>query len=217
MENSIESTIFKHPFTCLIAGPTQSGKTTLITKFLQTSQFIIYPPPVNIIFSYFRWQDGYNKIKALVPNITFLEGLPDIDLINSLETNLIILDDLMADAEKDKTIANLFTVDSHQKNISVFFLSQNLFSQGKFARTISLNCHYMILLNNPRDRSQIQYLGRQMFPKNSQFLIEAYNDATENKKYGYIFIDLTQSTNNKYRVQTGITLDDNNRIIYQPK
>ena len=118
-------------------------------------------------------------------------------------------------AEKDKSILELFTTDSHHSNISVFLITQNLFSQGKFSRTISLNCQYLFILNNPRDKAQIYNLARQMFPTNSLFLIECYEDATI-KKYGYLFLDLTQSTNNRYRVQTGITPNET-RIIYEPK
>ena len=55
----------------------------------------------------------------------------------------------------------------------------------------------------------------QMYPRNSQFLIECYNDATD-KKYGYLFIDLHPHTSNNFRVQTGIALDEE-RMIYQPK
>ena len=70
-------------------------------------------------------------------------------------------------------------------------------------------------MNNPRDRLQVQSLARQMFPKKSQFLIEAYQDATLNK-FGYLFLDLTQSTDDSNRVQTGV-LPNQERIIYRPK
>ena len=155
-------------------------------------------------------------MKIVNTNIEFKEGLPEIDLIAANQNNLLILDDLMDQCEKDKTILNLFTTDSHQKSISVFLITQNLFSQGKFSRTIGLNCHYLFLLNNPRDQSQIYYLARQMFPNNSKFLIECYQDAVEQKKFGYLFIDLKQSTKKQHRVQTGI-LPNEEWIIYQPK
>ena len=215
-EDLIDNKVFKHPFTCLIAGPTQSGKTTILKKILELNSFYIDNPPTIIVYCYARWQEVYDKLKLVVPRIEFKQGLADIDEFQANDSNLIILDDLMDECEKDKTILNLFTTDSHQKNISVFLISQNLFSQGKYARTISLNCHYLILLNNPRDRSQIYYLARQMYPTNPNFLIECYGDAVESKKYGYLFIDCKQTTNKRFRIQTGV-LKDEERIIYQIK
>ena len=57
---------------------------------------------------------------------------------------LLVIDDLMQ--ETNETVANLFTKGSHHRNVSVMFLAQNLFPKNKFARTISLNAHYMVLL-----------------------------------------------------------------------
>ena len=214
--NLIDSKIFQHPFTCMIAGPTMSGKTTLISKILLNKIDLISSNIDRTIYCYARWQDSYDKMKMNNPLIEFVQGLPDVDEISASQNNLVILDDLMSDCEKDKSILHLFTTDSHQKNISVFFITQNLFSQGKFSRTISLNCHYLFLLNNPRDKSQIFFLARQMYPTNSKFLIEAYEDSVEGKKFGYLFIDLKQATKQNHRVQTGV-LTDETRIIYEPK
>ena len=61
----------------------------------------------------------------------------------------------MRESCKDTSIYDIFTVDSHHKNISVFFLTQNLFPKEKNARTISLNCNYIITTCNPRDRAQL--------------------------------------------------------------
>ena len=46
----ISSIIFKHPFTCMIAGPTQSGKTTLLTKILEKSPKIFDHTPERIVY-----------------------------------------------------------------------------------------------------------------------------------------------------------------------
>ena len=204
---------FQHPFTCMISGPTGSGKTWLLSKILQANQFMIFPSPRRIMYCYSRYQPKFDEIKELVPGIEFNEGLTDIDLFNQDVENLIILDDLMHLCEKDIGILNLFTVDSHHQNISVFFLTQNLFSKGKNARAISLNSQYIILLNNPRDHAQIYHLARQIFPTNSKFMIEAYEDAVKDK-YGYLLLDFKQDS--VYRIQTGIFPKDS-RIVYQPK
>ena len=213
--SSIPTHVFNHPFCCMIAGPSQSGKSTLLAKILHNNKIMITPQPARIIYCYARWSNDFEKLKLVYPIIEFREGLPDIDVFSATQNNLFILDDLMTLAEKDKSIVELFTTDSHHKNISCFLITQNLFSQGKFARTISLNCQYLIILNNPRDRGQIFNIARQMYPHSPKFLTECYEDATS-KKYGYLFVDMSQATPNNYRVQTGITPDDQ-RIIYQLK
>ena len=198
-----------------VAGPTQSGKTSLLVRILESNQILIKPKPTKIYYCYEVWQPNYDKLKLIYPSIYFHQGLIETEEINKDENNLMILDDLMTKCENDERILNLFTTDSHHNNISVFLITQNIFSKGKFSRTISLNSNYIILLNNPRDKQQINCLARQMYPKNSKFLIEAYNDATSTK-FGHLFLDLTQSVDNNMRVQSGITLDEQ-RIIYQEK
>ncbi|CAF1095791.1 unnamed protein product [Brachionus calyciflorus] len=211
----IDQEIFKHPFTCTIAGPTQSGKTWLKKKILQFNNVIFDNPPLNIIYCYSTWEKSFEKFRDILPKVAFKQGLPDIDEIDPSQNNLIILDDLMKECEEDFSIQKLFTIESHHKNISVFFITQNIFSKGKFTRTLNLNSHYLVLFNNPRDKLQISTLARQMFPGKSSFFIESYEDASL-KPHGYLMIDLKQTTENRNRIQTGITPDEK-RIIYTPK
>ena len=206
---------FKHPFTCVIGGPTGSGKTELIKKIIDERENLIDPIITRIIFCYARWQPKYDELKEKLPTIEFNLGLFDLDLVNAKDNNLMILDDLTHLCEKDNSIKNLYTTDSHHKNTSVILITQNIFSNGNCFRTISLNSQYIILMNNPRDRQQISSLARQMFPKNNQFLIEAYNDATQINNFGYLFLDFTQTTDQSNRVQTGI-FKNQQRFIYRP-
>ena len=41
---------------------------------------------------------------------------------------------------------------------------QNVFIKNEEIRTISLNSHYLLVLKNPRDASQINHLAMQMYP-----------------------------------------------------
>ena len=77
--------------------------------------------------------------------------------------NKMIIDDLMEQAASDKKVCNLFTKSSHHRNLSVIFILQNLFYQGKESRTISLNCHYMTIFRSVKDQSQIVHLAKQMY------------------------------------------------------
>ena len=97
----------------------------------------------------------------------------------------------------------MFTQSSHHRNISVVFLAQNLFPKNKFARTVSLNAHYMVLFKNPRDVSQFANLARQMYPKKSQFSVEAYRDATR-EPYSYLSVDLRPKQDEELRLRTNI-------------
>ena len=93
----------------------------------------------------------------------------------------------------DKPVVDIFTKYSHHKNLSVIYLTQNLFHQSKGQRDISLNAHYIVVFRNPRDHSQIAHFARQLYPENSKFIQEAYNDATDTP-HGYILLDLKQET-----------------------
>jgi len=194
---------FIHPFTAIIAGPTGSGKTEFIFKLLVHQNKLLHPTPDNIYYCYSIWQTRFLDFQKVNPVIEFIEGLPNIDEFNASNKKLLILDDLMREANDDSNVLDLFTKGSHHLNLSIILITQNLFGKGKNARTISLNSHYLILYKNPRDKTQISYLARQMYPKNSKFLEEAYHDATK-APHGYLLIDLKQATPDELRVQTNI-------------
>ena len=65
----------------------------------------------------------------------------------------------------------------HHAGLTCVFVTQNLYMAGKHARMIALNMTYNILFQNPRDASQVQTLGRQLFPSKSGAFKEAYADA----------------------------------------
>ena len=205
---------FVHPFTCIIAGPSGSGKTQLLLDILAKPNEYIDPPPQRIVYCYSAWQEKFEHLKK--KNIQFVQGLPDMEelISNPNETKLIIFDDMMEETCNNLNIQHLFTRGSHHHNMSIFLLTQNLFAKGKFARTINLNAHYTIIFDNPRDRTQIRYLAREIFPENSKFLIEAYTDAIKSP-HGYIFIDNKQGTPPEVRIQTNIS--EPIRTVYKLK
>ena len=213
---------FKHPFTCMLAGPTSSGKTVLVRRIIENHTKTIYfkndqPQLLKILWAYGQWQDFYSE-NINNCDIQYIDGLPSEEEIDEIKPHLIIIDDLMTELANNKSLTNIFTKGSHHKNISIIFITQNIFHQGSQMRTISLNCHYFLLMKNPRDQAQITSLAAQVYSKNKRFLIEAYFDATKDQ-YGYIRIDMMQSTPEKYRFQTRIIPENNilSPIAYIPR
>ena len=82
-------------------------------------------------------------------HIEFVKGIPTAleqdPYLDVKKRNLIVID-----ASKDRRIVNLFTRGSYNCNLSVIYIVQNLFHQGKGSRSISLNSHYLTIF--PRAR-----------------------------------------------------------------
>lgn len=190
----------KSPCTILIAGPTGSGKSSLVKEIIQNLKGVFENPPKKIIFCYDRDQALYDEIVryASVP-IEFVKGLPE--KLKPTPRSLLILDDLQD--QNAFQISAWFTKNSHHYDCDVIFLTQNLFLKGAHYRTISLNTHILILFKNPRDSFQVMSLARQLKPKNTKFVLDAYNCATK-LPHGYIVIDLKQQTPDSQRYRDNI-------------
>jgi hypothetical protein len=148
-----------HPFPSVISGPTGSGKSVFVRRFVHNIQHMMMPSRDKIWWCY----DIYQPLYGTVNGVEFVQGLPDVDALDPAEKHLIIINDQMDDV--DQRVTNLFTKYSHHMNLSVMLIVQNLFNINKYHRTISLNTHYMVLFKNPRDMSQIMALAHQMYPR----------------------------------------------------
>ena len=171
------------------------------------SKKTISPTPQRIIWCYGQWQPTYFDMMRTMPGIEFNEGIPDDidepDYLDVSQRNLIVLDDLMAQSGKDKRIADLFTRGSHHRNLSVIYIVQNIFHQGKEMRNISLNAHYIVLFKSPRDKQQVSMLARQVNPGKVQEFMAAYEEATS-RPHGYLMLDLKPTTDDQQRLKTNV-------------
>ena len=222
MTFSLKHSMFKHPFTCMVSGPTSSGKTALVRNLLTNFKSLIYIDRdiINVIWAYGQWQNLYEKQIENI-NCLYIEGLPSENDISENKTDIIVIDDLMTEVSDNKRFTHLFTKGSHHMNVSVIFISQNLFHKGSQIRTISLNCHYIILMKNPRDKQQIQCLQKQAFPGKAKYFLESYTHATSSN-YGYLIIDLTQDTPDELRLSSNLPFSESinsklSRVYYVEK
>ena len=150
----------------MVTGPSGSGKTEWTRKLLLSS--LVQPPPERILWCFGQWQPLYEDLQKRILCIEFIRGIPDYldnaQFIDPSKRNLIIFDDLMTEAKCDQRIADLFTKGSHHRNISIVYLTQNVFPQGRACRDITLNTQYLVLFNNPIDRQQVATLARRIYP-----------------------------------------------------
>lgn len=158
----------QHPFRCLIAGPSNCGKTTLLLSMLVgdnpdievkfTKIYVCAKDTEEPCYEYLR--ECLERVETLINESLIESGqepdsifsfvndpseLPKIDDLDPNERNVIIFDDCVLDLEgsKDRKTMNSFFMRARKKNCSMFFISQSLFSDGlKFIRS---NCDYFML------------------------------------------------------------------------
>ena len=188
---------FRHKFSLLVVGPTQSGKTYFVQQILKHNR-IVYEEQksIRIFWYYNQWQECYEELKtSLGKSIRFERGVPELSEnlceINPQYNNIIILDDLMAEGTDSPVVSRLFTQGRH-RNASVILLLQNMFPKGKYNTDISRNAQYLALFRSPSDRKQIGIIGERMFDKNRVHFMNAYYKETE-KPFGYLLVDNKQA------------------------
>lgn len=126
---------WKHPFNAIIAGPSQCGKSEFIKQLIKDRCEIIDTPIDEIIYCHPSGQ----TIDHTIGFSHSFEGIPELSSFNPKIPKIIILDDMMREANEN--VVDLFTKGSHHYNLSVIFIMQNIFNQGKGRRDISLNSH----------------------------------------------------------------------------
>ena len=190
----------KHPFIFVISGPTASGKTSHILKFLSKLDIYSNPKITNIIYVYSEYQDIFKKFKCNTP-IKFtkdykkmLDYTPKKD-----ERPLIVYDDVQRELSNSNDLLDLVTKKSHHRGISVIVQLQNLFFNGKNFHELRHNAHYIGLTKSRFNIQKIKIFASQLFGGGQKVkdFIEAYEDCMK-KNYTLFFIDLHPNTSLKF-------------------
>lgn len=206
-----------HPFTCIVNGPTGSGKSTFVTELLTNMkthidcQFrdIIYitgsRQMKSSIVSALRMIDRhYNKTQIRILNLYDEHEKEDVvkylseDFIEEYRTKIetgrccVIFDDLMSELAEAGVLVPLFTKISSHYNLSVILLTQNIFHKtgGKHASdhtTLYRNTHYLVLFKNPLDSSIFTNISRRIDARSGQRLADLLQYIA--CSYRYVLID----------------------------
>lgn len=201
-------TRWRHPFFAVVSGPSQSGKSTFVKRLIENRAQLINPKPAGVVWCYSQQQPLYSSLRY-DPEITFMHGIPE-DL-SQLRNRLLIFDDLMTELKNNKDLVMLTTRGCHHLNISCIHIVQNLFCGD---RTSRINSQYITLMKNPSDQLQISNLAKQVFPKNTKYFHEAFEDACSSP-HGYLLLDMHQHTPDNLRLRTNI-FPGEATIVYTP-
>ena len=99
---------------------------------------------------YSEWQPDYDIIRERYFGIEFEKGWRDeiFDTLTPEQRNILVSDEQMGVASSSKSVSDLFTKGSHHgrtRNLTVIYLVQHVYNQGKSQMTISLNSHYSVM------------------------------------------------------------------------
>ena len=196
---------FQHPFSMLVVGPTQSGKTAFVEQMFEERR-ITFPTKRKgqILWFYNQWQPRYEAMMDL--GVEFEEGLPDwsesLQELDPKMHHILVFDDLMHQAVNSPILSRLFTQGRH-RNASVILLMQNMFPKGKYNTDISRNAQYLVLFRSPSDRKQINTIADRIFAENRFKFMQVYSKATS-IPYGYVLIDNHPRTDPENQVVTDV-------------
>lgn len=203
---------FRFPSTMIVSGASGSGKTMWLHRLLREANDLISEPPDRIVLCYGIFQPIYEAMMNDLPNIHLIEGcdqksLEQQGVFDASVKTVLILDDLHQEMAGNELLSKLFCKFSHHANSMVIFVTQNLYHKGSAMRDTTTNCHYLICLAQPRDKSIMSCLARQMFPGRAPYMLSAYEQATE-EPHGYLIIDALPGTPSNLRLRSGIFADE---------
>jgi hypothetical protein len=195
----------------IVSGPSCSGKTFFVSQLLKNVDVYFNPQPKRVFWFYGEIEPSPKP--ACRVKIECKRGLPTDEDIENFHLDIVVLDDLMWESRSSIQVGNLFTRVAHHRQCFIIHITQNLFQSGSVTRTQSLNAHYFVLFKNPRDRSQIIHLARQIYPRQQEFFLSCFEDATQ-QEHGYLLVDLSPNTIEDLRLRANILLVDKQYFVY---
>jgi hypothetical protein len=182
-------------------GPSQSGKSELVTKIV-SNEYIWVDRPDHIIYCapYLEDRKEYvDRLKEAVEssNGIFypLDTIPTVMEVNNMLGEakipaILILDDILSfDRGLQKRLTQIMVMESHHSNLTVILCQQNPFPPGPEFITCTRNLTGRFILYQLNDWRGIVNINNIMFPGKKNFLPTCLTEAKEVLDCNYIFVN----------------------------
>ena len=163
------------------AGKTYFAKQLLQSKFFKFERIYYYHPDIQEDFPV-NWSNEFDKPVLCQAGLPSNEDLHDIP-----PYSVLVLDDLYAEACKDKLMSYLFRVLSSKRKLHVIIMTQRYFAEGSCGLNIRNSSNFHVLMNNADERTNM----RVAFSMNLGDDVRKAISVNCQKLYPYIFIDRT--------------------------
>ena len=110
----------------------------------------------------------------------------------------------MEEGGQDKRVLDLSTKDSHHRNITVLYLTQDLFPPGQIFQDHQSQCHYIVAFKNPRDQTGIGTILLQAFPDRWRQVLRLFK-RVKSRPFGYLMLDVHPASDDRYRLWSHLT------------
>lgn len=215
---------FKQGSGMIVCGTSNSGKTSVVFDLLRNRQMFQEPDALSNCYYFYKERNrGGLFDEALKEGLVkqFFNYMPTSEDVRAIAArheptvgSIFVVDDFQNSVNLD-TIDIFTTINHHYRAITII-LCQSLFPvDNRFFRTISMNCPYILLKSCSRDLSFISPLAKQLYPGQNQFLVQAFEAATE-EPYGQLLIDAHSMTPKHLKVRSHIFPHQQPTRVYVP-
>lgn len=200
MKSKRHSILLPNSIRCIIAGPSNCGKTNLLVSLIESENGLKFE---NIyIYSKSLEQDKYKYLRKLLTPLksigyfTFASSDKVIAPSTAKVNSVMIFDDVICDKNQEN-MKQYYCLGRH-RNIDCFYLTQNYTRVNK--HLIRDNCNFLVLFR--QDDMNLKHVFNDMgvacdmkFDKFRDFCLECWKD-----KFGFAVIDLDSDLNHgRYR------------------
>ena len=204
----------------VLAGPSNSGKSHLVSKILQFRHEVCSPihpkkPDVLLYFYLVPDNDVHMKLREMFSKAVFTRGLENLEKVLSEHAEeakesdiyLVVEDLMLAGTKHSETLSEVFLAHTHHLPIcATLFTVQSLFHKNSSLPMLLRNSTALLFTGSNRLKSSLASFGRELEPRRPLALLAAFEEclSSKNDAFPYLVVDCLAKGLNDGMFRTGI-------------